>query len=63
MLPEWLMALLVLLRERWSTRRDAHVRFLKLQVAPNDVLGRRRAGVWPTSLRRHVRSVEPLAED
>ncbi|MGB2824715.1 MAG: hypothetical protein WBF17_27330 [Phycisphaerae bacterium] len=32
MLPEWLMALLVLLRERWSTRRDAHVRFLKLQV-------------------------------
>jgi len=32
MLPEWLMALLVLLKERWSTRRDAHVRFLKLQV-------------------------------
>jgi len=32
MLPEWLMALLVLLRERWSTRRDGHIRFLKLQV-------------------------------
>ena len=32
MLPECLMAVLVLLRERWSTRRDAHVRFLKLQV-------------------------------
>jgi putative transposase len=32
MLPEWLMAMLVLLKERWSTRRDAHVRFLKLQV-------------------------------
>jgi len=23
MLPEWLMAMLVLLKERWSTRRDA----------------------------------------
>jgi len=32
MLPEWLMAMLVLLKERWSTRRDGHVRFLKLQV-------------------------------
>jgi len=32
MVPEWLMALLMLLKERWSTRRDAHVRFLKLQV-------------------------------
>ena len=32
MLPEWLMAMFVLLKERWSTRRDAHVRFLKLQV-------------------------------
>ena len=32
MLPEWLMAMFVLLRERWSTRRDAHVRCLKLQV-------------------------------
>ena len=30
MLPKWLMALLVLLLEAWSTRRDAHVRFLKL---------------------------------
>jgi len=26
------MALLVLLREAWSARRDAHIRFLKLQV-------------------------------
>ena len=32
MLPKWLMALLVLLHELWSTRRDAHIRFLKLQV-------------------------------
>src|SRR4030042_1569056 len=32
MLPKWLMALLVLLQEAWSTRRDAHIRFLKLQV-------------------------------
>jgi hypothetical protein len=26
------MALLVLLQEKWSARRDAHIRFLKLQV-------------------------------
>ena len=32
MLPKWLMALLVLLQEAWSTSRDAHIRFLKLQV-------------------------------
>jgi putative transposase len=32
MLPKWLTALLVLLHEMWSTRRDAHIRFLKLQV-------------------------------
>ena len=32
MLPRWMMALLVLLRERWSARRDAQVRFLKLQL-------------------------------
>jgi putative transposase len=32
MLPKWLMALLVLLQEAWSTRRGAHIRFLKLQV-------------------------------
>jgi hypothetical protein len=32
MLTKWLMALLVLLQEAWSTRRDAHIRFLKLQV-------------------------------
>ena len=30
--PRWTMALLVLLRERWSARRDAQVRFLKLQL-------------------------------
>ncbi len=32
MLPKWLTALLVLLHELWSSRRDAHIRFLKLQV-------------------------------
>jgi len=32
MLPKWLTALLVLLQEAWSTRRDTHIRFLKLQV-------------------------------
>ena len=32
MLPRWWMALLVLLQEKWSARRDAHIRFLKLQV-------------------------------
>ena len=32
MLPHWLIALVVLMREAWSTRRDAHIRFLKLQV-------------------------------
>ena len=32
MLPKWLTALLVLLHELWSTRRDAHIRLLKLQV-------------------------------
>jgi len=32
MLPQWLMAPLVLLQEAWSTRRDAHIRFLKLRV-------------------------------
>ena len=32
MLPKWLTVLLVLLQEAWSTRRDAHIRFLKLQV-------------------------------
>ncbi|MFA6132858.1 MAG: integrase core domain-containing protein [Phycisphaerae bacterium] len=32
MLPKWLIALLVLLQEAWSTRRDTHIRFLKLQV-------------------------------
>ena len=32
MQPRWLMALLMLLKEAWSARRDAHIRFLKLQV-------------------------------
>ncbi len=32
MLPKWLITLLVLLPEAWPTRRDAHIRFLKLQV-------------------------------
>jgi len=32
MVPKWLTALLVLLHEAWSTRRDAHIRFLTLQV-------------------------------
>jgi putative transposase len=32
MLPKWLTAMLVLLHEAWSARRDAHIRFLKLQV-------------------------------
>ncbi|KKK67125.1 hypothetical protein LCGC14_2957190, partial [marine sediment metagenome] len=30
--PRWLMAMLVLFQEAWSARRDAHIRFLKLQV-------------------------------
>ncbi len=32
MRPRWSMALLVLLQEAWSARRDAQIRFLKLQV-------------------------------
>ncbi len=32
MLPRWLTALSVLFQEAWSARRDAHIRFLKLQV-------------------------------
>ena len=32
MLPSWLVAMLVLLRERWSARRDAQIRFLTLQI-------------------------------
>ncbi len=32
MLPKWLTALFVLFQEAWSTRRDTHIRFLKLQV-------------------------------
>ena len=32
MLPRWLLAVLVLLQEKWSARRDAQIRFLKLQV-------------------------------
>ena len=32
MLPRWLTALFLLFQEAWSARRDAHIRFLKLQV-------------------------------
>lgn len=32
MKPMWLVALLVMLKEAWSARRDAHIRFLELQV-------------------------------
>jgi hypothetical protein len=32
MRPKWLLAFLVMLQQVWSTRRDAHIRFLKLQV-------------------------------
>jgi len=32
MLPRWLTVLLVMLHEAWSARRDAQIRFLKLQV-------------------------------
>ncbi len=32
MLPGWLTAMLVLLHEAWSIKRDVHIRFLKLQV-------------------------------
>ena len=32
MLPKWFVAFLVMIQEVWSTRRDAHIRFLKLQV-------------------------------
>ena len=31
-LPRWLMAVLMMLAETWSARRDARLRFLKLQV-------------------------------
>jgi len=32
MLPKWFTAFLVLIQQMWATRRDAHMRFLKLQV-------------------------------
>ena len=32
MRPRWLVALLAVLSEAWSARRDAQIRFLKLQV-------------------------------
>ena len=32
MLPRWLTAFFLLFQEAWSARRDAHIRFLKLQV-------------------------------
>jgi len=46
MVPRWLMSLLVLLREAWSGRRDAHIQFLKLQPA---AVGPHRANVRPLS--------------
>ena len=51
MRPRWLMALLVLLREAWSARRDAHIRFLKLQV---EILRSRTPGnrIIPDSIER-----------
>jgi putative transposase len=32
MWPKWLTSVLLLLMEAWSARRDAHIRFLKLQI-------------------------------
>ncbi len=32
MWPKWLTSVLLVLMEAWSTRRDAHIRFLKLQI-------------------------------
>jgi len=32
MLPKWFTAFVVLIQEMWSARRDAQIRFLKLQV-------------------------------
>ena len=32
MRPKWWMAMLVMLQEAWSSRRDAQLRFLKVQV-------------------------------
>jgi hypothetical protein len=32
MRSKWWMAMLMVLQEAWSTRRDAHIRFLKVQV-------------------------------
>ena len=41
MWPRWLTALLMMLQEAWSARRDAQIRFLKLQV---EILRARRPG-------------------
>jgi hypothetical protein len=32
MMPKWLMAVLFVLQEAWSARRDTQVKFLKLQI-------------------------------
>ena len=32
MRPKWWMAMLVMLQEAWSSRRDGHLRFLKVQI-------------------------------
>ncbi len=52
MQPRWLMALLVVLSEAWSARRDAHIRFLKLQV---EILQSRLPGnrIIPDPVERH----------
>jgi len=53
MVPKWLMALLLLLREAWSARRDAHIRLLKLQVELlKDRLPGNRVVVDPVERRR-----------
>lgn len=50
--PSWWVALIVLLRERWSGRRDVHIRFLKCQI---EILRSRLPGnrVVPTPAERN----------
>ena len=53
MLPKWLTVMLVLLCEAWSARRDAHIRFLRLQVELlKDRLPGNRVILTPTERRR-----------
>jgi hypothetical protein len=60
MLPRWLSSLLLLFQEAWSARRDAHIRFLKLQV---EILQSRLPGnrIIPDPLERR-RGTDTLAE-